>query len=285
MTRQLHEAHSLSPHQVREPLIARPPIEVVIPQDVAVNLREGAERFTETLEKFQPDLVLVPLRAGALVYPALASFAAAKKARIPPVDYAYIGRATRVRFENYLRATDTSMEDVAELYLAEHLDAFRKWLATDKMVGREVKKMKAKVNNMTPRKVLVVDDFRKVGETLDIVIPEVVRLAFGQNVTIDNLVMFDKDGWDERILEATFGERSDAQVYFLAEAVSGWIQTEDNDIVRIRKRTHLEELGRYTAQKYKGEDPYAVLSQEFGDANLISLQARLVNKLKETVAI
>jgi len=264
------------------------PMEVVIPDIIKNDLKDGFVRVGEKIEGFKPDLIVVLGRSGPVVFEAFRGYTEKNGLDLPPVVEANIGREVRNEFER-LYPIDGSFK------LSEHLDGddgYFEWIRVNKKglidkiradIDEKLKENNLQISQIN--KVLIIDDvkfadFDQEGETLDVAAPFIVREALKEkgNLEVKTEVLLRNTNYARYITTSSFSGLNEAERDFLRELKSGYIDT-DNGLEKIEGEGELEIIGR-AVEEYAGENPLEKLMKKFGISELISFPQKLREALR-----
>lgn len=190
-------------------------LEIVIPEKIKKQLKDGAVRVAEKIRGYQPDLLVVLQRSGSLV--CLTTEAYMEDADIvkPPKVEINIGTELNAIFwqessHDEFNLVNTSGDDDP---ISEDIDGGQEYIVwlqgvltrgEDERLNRVVATLKGAEEMFDPKKVLVYDDCRYQGVTLSLAVPTVMRHVFGSQVEFETVVHLSGD-WIAEIIRASYG--------------------------------------------------------------------------------
>lgn len=268
-----------------------------IPEIVRQDLSDGLKRISSELEQFKPDLIVVLERSGVLAFNPVKSYFERQRVSLPPIIYAPIGREISDRFldKRYEEEEREGNDIFAEYtsgadYIADHPDDYNDWLEKNSRVQKIIQTLTQEGNIQTltqegnePKKILIIDDIKSQGTTSKFTAPFILRFAFGEDIMIETVVVFQRSDYIRLILREIFGDNiSSDEEFFFTELMKGCIET-DGGILRITCEEDLEKLGETTGKNplVGRKNPYPTLKEKYGIDFLLSFPQRIRRALEE----
>ena len=174
----------------------------VVSPDISRDLNEGSVKIIESINNFNPDLVVVLKRSGSLVYYAVEEMAEEKGKALPQNIDIQIGRELSDPFLDEDRDF--------QIFTQEDWKDFDKYLNSqandpNSQVSEIVSETKSKVLPINPKRIFVVDDSSFGEATLKHTAPFILKKALGDDVVIESGLIFEhNNGWLTGIIRDTF---------------------------------------------------------------------------------
>lgn len=193
--------------------------EIVIPPDIASDIKEWAERTKKTLRQENFDLIVIYQRKGSLFRPLLEKIQA-QEGNSCPIAEIHLGKETVARFRGETKTDDEPLD--------VQLGAFYPWLRNpnNTEINNTVKDLQEKVLPPPPKRILTIDDSVFAGDTSLIVGPAVLEMAFGKVKTEHKAVFpYQKSEWLNEVIKSSFGENlSPLANFFYTELAIGYVE-------------------------------------------------------------
>jgi len=304
--------------------------EIQIPEPILADLGHGIDRVAKLIESWRPEMIFILLKSSAIPYKALREGLKKRHGIIIsenqrfeeddsqiPVAMVQVGREFDARVvehkidkaakERAIDRDDEDLQDEFHLYYTLTQTDLTDYLVHDCDAASattlaDIKKVYEVKGRGT--KVLVIDDTKNSGMTLDTIVPVVFKKSLGDSIEINELILIKNERWQWDIAEANFPDHDDATHDFIVKLGSGmiskseiavavaqgdpemtskmreWLQIHqtDEDLVTITDQLDLQILGERVQLRW-GANPLAHLYEELGIDFLLSYPQKLSEAL------